>query len=1373
MATDYYTRRSRYASSSFNEAAGEGYASDGSYRTPYNGRLNKSHSLEDLTGGRSRGRDYTYPTSSRGRSNGNGDGIMQYSGARGTRDRPGGGGGKSFSSTNNVERFTSTRRYVGGSRDRDADISGYRSGMLDGVGRDGDVVGILKNREYDARLYSSSLSKQRDADSSLGSRDDVLGGNANLHQQYEDGSSRVKYRIQGEITRSDSPPDDPMRGYTSDYGTQRDGKGYASDRGYSSETSAGHRRTLQGGRDRLPSLTLPEFSRESGNRRSLSMDTNVSSISASRVGRSVEREVLSGRGSQQRVAGGLMRREPDDNGPYRGRARSTSPKSQSSQPGRRVISPNRNVRRASSMSNLLAIKGQRGGRNPQIDTSNAAGFPVCSRWPNCTVCSIDIPSSHVNKDTIMKTMKAELKEEVENIALLEKKEKTIQEKAESNAYLTQELQRCQKEIDIKSAEINRKDSEINALKIEVKNLEISKRHTEKSYSEIQVEVNRVELAERKITDIQEQHDVVLLKNRELIERIKHLEIAEKEFIELERNVIDLQEQLRGMGDIEAHRDELYGKFQNVRRQRDEFLKKGRMVEEERNDFMRTNQTMEQHLEDYKKKYNNVKKTNGDLNRRVLVLEREKKEVETKILDVQNDRNIMQTALGKLEVERDDLIREVKEVTSERNMLEQKLAEMDEMLSDHDHLEEGFHSLRLKLAELTRQRDDAEMLIPSLKAKIALLKKACREKDETVTRHVQELKHVKYNASSSANQNTKTQRYESNKPNPRTKQKSSFFVETEHETRRHSRPRKIEYELQDGSVQLSEDDRSISEDGSILVDRRDLIDATTRAQNNRSVRVFEQQPRTRSTSSSRSKSYKAVFDYDPYKSSSSIHPERELKLKEGDYITVYGEMDVDGYLEAEVDGQTGLVPSIYVEDVDEESRNISRSNELRNVSVRSSHGQRQRKFATLYDYDPYTMGRNGRAEQELNLRKGDVVTVIGDVDVDGYYTAEINGRRGLIPSNFMRELGTSQSATSSSYGGQKLYETQSTTRTTEQRSTSGNRTGGTMEIIRDDVVGPPFPPSNLKIIRVVNKDSVLLSWKLPQMDKFGRSNGALITGYKIWVNGRTKQEVKSHTMTKAIVSGLNLKDKLDFDIQTVGENGFCSEKCLYTITNAYSLLNPIYEEFFAKAPGNYRTFVALYDYDPFKSSPNPNPSLELGFSEGDLLKVYDTSRSDGFYHAEIRAKKGLVPSNFLEEISVGDSNSMYSRDSYVANSNASEASQSSRSYSHSTQQHQRRASNSEYEKRSSLSSVSGGRKRKMVAVYDYDPLRQSPSKDKSKELNLRKGQYVTVIGDMRPDGFYLGEVDGRQGLVPGDFLEPQKDEDGDSRRVQFVAGDQVK
>ena len=45
-------------------------------------------------------------------------------------------------------------------------------------------------------------------------------------------------------------------------------------------------------------------------------------------------------------------------------------------------------------------------------------------------------------------------------------------------------------------------------------------------------------------------------------------------------------------------------------------------------------------------------------------------------------------------------------------------------------------------------------------------------------------------------------------------------------------------------------------------------------------------------------------------------------------------------------------------------------------------------------------------------------------------------------------------------------------------------------------------------------------------------------------------------------------------------------------------------------------MALYDYDPFKSSPNPNPATELGFKEGDILRVLDTSRKDGFYVGKV-------------------------------------------------------------------------------------------------------------------------------------------------------------
>ena len=50
-------------------------------------------------------------------------------------------------------------------------------------------------------------------------------------------------------------------------------------------------------------------------------------------------------------------------------------------------------------------------------------------------------------------------------------------------------------------------------------------------------------------------------------------------------------------------------------------------------------------------------------------------------------------------------------------------------------------------------------------------------------------------------------------------------------------------------------------------------------------------------------YVALFEYDPYKSSTSCYPEKELQLKEGDYVTVYGEMDMDGFWLAEVNGMS--------------------------------------------------------------------------------------------------------------------------------------------------------------------------------------------------------------------------------------------------------------------------------------------------------------------------------------------------------------------------------------------------------------------------------------------------------------------------------------
>ena len=40
--------------------------------------------------------------------------------------------------------------------------------------------------------------------------------------------------------------------------------------------------------------------------------------------------------------------------------------------------------------------------------------------------------------------------------------------------------------------------------------------------------------------------------------------------------------------------------------------------------------------------------------------------------------------------------------------------------------------------------------------------------------------------------------------------------------------------------------------------------------------------------------------------------------------------------------------------------------------------------------------------ELAFKQGDIVYIIGDMDEDGFYSGELGGVRGLVPSNFLQE-----------------------------------------------------------------------------------------------------------------------------------------------------------------------------------------------------------------------------------------------------------------------------------------------------------------------------------------------------------------------------------
>ncbi|XP_014673766.1 PREDICTED: RIMS-binding protein 2-like [Priapulus caudatus] len=65
--------------------------------------------------------------------------------------------------------------------------------------------------------------------------------------------------------------------------------------------------------------------------------------------------------------------------------------------------------------------------------------------------------------------------------------------------------------------------------------------------------------------------------------------------------------------------------------------------------------------------------------------------------------------------------------------------------------------------------------------------------------------------------------------------------------------------------------------------------------------------------------------------------------------------------------------------------------------------RIRRMVALYDYDPQELSPNVDAEVELVFNTGDIIYVYGDIDDDGFFMGEVNGIRGLVPSNFLQEL----------------------------------------------------------------------------------------------------------------------------------------------------------------------------------------------------------------------------------------------------------------------------------------------------------------------------------------------------------------------------------
>uniref|UniRef100_A0ABM5F2Q9 RIMS-binding protein 2 isoform X7 n=1 Tax=Pogona vitticeps TaxID=103695 RepID=A0ABM5F2Q9_9SAUR len=163
---------------------------------------------------------------------------------------------------------------------------------------------------------------------------------------------------------------------------------------------------------------------------------------------------------------------------------------------------------------------------------------------------------------------------------------------------------------------------------------------------------------------------------------------------------------------------------------------------------------------------------------------------------------------------------------------------------------------------------------------------------------------------------------------------------------------------------------------------------------------------------------ALFDYDPLTMSPNPDAaEEELPFKEGQIIKVYGDKDIDGFYRGETCARVGLIPCNMVSEIqadDEEMMEqllkqgflpLNTPIEKLERNRRSSRppAASTRRMVALYDYDPRESSPNVDVEAELTFCTGDIITVVGEIDEDGFYYGELNGQKGLVPSNFLEEV----------------------------------------------------------------------------------------------------------------------------------------------------------------------------------------------------------------------------------------------------------------------------------------------------------------------------------------------------------------------------------
>ncbi|XP_054829588.1 SH3 domain-containing kinase-binding protein 1 isoform X2 [Eublepharis macularius] len=145
-------------------------------------------------------------------------------------------------------------------------------------------------------------------------------------------------------------------------------------------------------------------------------------------------------------------------------------------------------------------------------------------------------------------------------------------------------------------------------------------------------------------------------------------------------------------------------------------------------------------------------------------------------------------------------------------------------------------------------------------------------------------------------------------------------------------------------------------------------------------------------------------------------EDELTIAVGDIITNIRKED-GGWWEGQLKGRRGLFPDNFVREIKKDVKKESLASKASEKSIhevsngsplllsetiirssRKGDRNRRRRCQVAFSYMPQN-------EDELELKVGDIIEVVGEVE-EGWWEGILNGKTGMFPSNFIKELSES-------------------------------------------------------------------------------------------------------------------------------------------------------------------------------------------------------------------------------------------------------------------------------------------------------------------------------------------------------------------------------